>query len=149
MNFSSENLDGKLLSLLQRLSSFISIFLSFSCSFATLLPKIFIWEYCLLFSKHFGPVMLLQRMIFCRFWFYFSIENTQQDQRIIFNLVSSSFTYQLFEPYVAVFHQWKMQIQIQTQTQLQGQMRTQIQLLITGEHQQISQPTHKWAHSRC
>ena len=46
-----------------------------------------------------------------------------------------------------------MQIQIQTQTQLQGQMRTQIQvqiqLFITGEHQQISQPTHKRAHSRC
>ena len=25
-----------------------------------------------------------------RFWFYFSIENTQQDQRIIFNLVNIS-----------------------------------------------------------
>ena len=27
----------------------------------------------------------------CRFWFYFSIENTQQDQRIIFNLVGNFF----------------------------------------------------------
>ena len=29
----------------------------------------------------------LNSFCFCRFWFYFSIENTQQDQRIIFNLV--------------------------------------------------------------
>ena len=33
----------------------------------------------------------LNSFCFCRFWFYFSIENTQQDQRIIFNLVGNFF----------------------------------------------------------
>ena len=46
-----------------------------------------------------------------------------------------------------------MQMQIQTQLQIQMQTKTQvqihIQLFITGEHQQISQPTHKWAYPRC
>ena len=59
---------------------------------ATLLSRNLCLRFCLFFFWILESCVLLgsSQRILSRFWFYFSIENTQQDQRIIFNLVSFS-----------------------------------------------------------
>ena len=59
---------------------------------ATLLSRNLCLRFCLFFFWILETCVFLgsSQRILSRFWFYFSIENTQQDQRIIFNLVSFS-----------------------------------------------------------
>ena len=48
------------------------------------------WDFLIATIRLLRFLNIIALFLFARFWFYFSIENTQADQRIIFNLVNIS-----------------------------------------------------------